>query len=183
MIKSIHFSRSTNVTGCRLSTVSLSTCFSAQTDENLHVPFIKSSLILPDLEINYTEHIQYTGFTLQAFPWQADCWRCFSAHPLALRQRLSSSPSAYGMRHVPVLAQKERQRLPAGLRGLGITVSTPTARYHSFLHCFLFMFYHPTPIFKEGRALSLAPTICLIGCICVIVTCVRLAQISLHCTC
>lgn len=67
----------------------------------------------------------------------------------------ASSLSAYDGRCVLVLAKKERP--PAGPRGMGFSVSTPTAVDHSSCYCFLFIFFHPTPTFKEGRALSLAP--------------------------
>lgn len=67
----------------------------------------------------------------------------------------ASSLSAYHGRCVLVLAKKERP--PAGPRGMGISASTPTAADHSSLYCFLFIFFHPTPTVKEGRALSLAP--------------------------
>lgn len=59
-----------------------------------------------------------------------------------------SSLSAYDMRCVLVLAEKERP--PAGPRGLGISAGTTTAAYRSSLLCFLFIFHHPTPHLK-GR--------------------------------
>lgn len=129
------------------------------------IPFIKGNihyLSVLSLEVKHIEHEHKDhtagcgteGWLLKVLLYPASHTQTKTLHFL----------SAYHMRCVLVLAEKERP--PAGPRGLGISASPPTAVHHSSLYCFLFIFYHPTPILKEGRA----PTICLTGSICVLVS-------------
>lgn len=141
---------------------------------------------VPGLEVKYKEHKHHA----------ADCWVRWLLEVL-LSPSLShsdkdtaSSLSAYGMRCVLVLAEKERPPAGSGVGGGGIRTSTPH-RTISLLSPSLPHHVLPPnpPSLRKARLCPwlLAPTICLIGCMCVIVSLgegpvsVRPPQISRRC--
>lgn len=110
---------------------------STQTDESLCVPFIKGDvhcLTVLGLEVKYKEHKHRDHTAGCRPPGRLPPGRpaAQGAPPPSLLhsdKEPVSSLSAYDMSCVLVLAEKERP--PAGPRGLGISASTPTVVHHS----------------------------------------------------
>lgn len=139
-----NLSRYSKEPGPRLSVVfSLHMMGSLTQTESLCIPFISHDFhhfIVPGLKVKHKEHKHGD----HAAGWLAG-WLLKVLYPASQTQtKTLHLLSVYRMSCALALVEKERP--PAGPRGLGISASTPTAPYRSFLSsASSSMFHHPTP--------------------------------------
>ncbi len=130
--------------------------FSAQTDESLCIPFIKEDvrcLTVPGLEVKYKEykHGDHTagcrpaGWLLKVLLYPASHTQTKTWHLLCQLTTWDVS-LCWQKKRDPLLDQEGWVLVPVLPLQHITSVSTTSS-----------IFYNPTPIFKEGRALPLAP--------------------------